>query len=47
MVLKLADTKLPLHFVQKMMRTRLGLKHKKIKRIPFHGNSEKNLVLRQ
>ena len=25
----------------------MGLKYKKIKKIPFHGNSEKNLVLRQ
>jgi hypothetical protein len=30
-----------------VFRKRLGLKFKKIKKIPFRGNSEKNLVLRQ
>ena len=35
------------HEIRKVFRRRLGLKFKKIKKVPFHGNSEKNLVLRQ
>ena len=35
------------HRIRIELRRRLGLKFKRIKKIPFQGNSEKNLVLRQ
>ena len=33
--------------VRKVFRQELGLRYKKIKPLPYQGNSEKNLVLRQ
>ena len=33
--------------VRKIFREELGMKYKRIKKIPFQGNSEQNLVLRQ
>ena len=32
--------------VRKVFRQELGLRYKKIKPLPYQGNSEKNLVLR-
>ena len=32
--------------VQRVLRQTMGLKYKAVKRIAFHGNSERNLVLR-
>ena len=40
--LKVTDT-----FVRKIFRRRMLLKYKKVKLIPFHANTGKNLVLRQ
>ena len=33
--------------LKKIFREQLGLRYKKVKRIPFQGNLERNLVLRQ
>ncbi len=33
--------------IRKIFRDALGMKYKRIKKIPFQGNSEQNLVLRQ
>ena len=34
-------------YVRKVLREHMGQRYKKIKKIPFHGNSDKNLILRQ
>ena len=39
------NTEVTASFINEQMHA-LGLKYKKIKRIPFQGNSEKTLVLR-
>ena len=35
------------YFVKKVLREEFGMRYKRIKRIPFCGNSDRNLILRQ
>ena len=46
-VLENSGRKISLQYVRKAFRQRLGLRYKKVKKIPFQGNSERSLVLRQ
>jgi hypothetical protein len=41
------QTVLPVHLIRKVLKQDLKMKYKKIKRVPFSGNSDRNLILRQ
>ena len=47
MVERDCDLKVTNALVRQVFREDLGLKYKKIKRLPYTGNSERNLILRQ
>ena len=42
-----AGTLYPLQRIRKVLRQDLGMRFKRIKRVPFTGNSDRNLILRQ
>lgn len=47
LIAKKHDLEVKDHFIIKVFHERIGLKYKRVKRIAFRGNDEKNLVLRQ
>ena len=40
------ESEYPLHQIRKVLRQDLGMRFKRIKRVPFAGNSDRNLILR-
>ena len=34
------------YFVKQVLREEFGMRYKRIKRVPFNGNSDRNLILR-
>ena len=41
------EVEIPLHTIREALRKGLGMRFKKIKRIPFTGNQDRSLILRQ